>query len=182
MDTSRRSLWVPSWWRLSLACLFCALLWLTVPRTSSAQIVLKPTLQSIEANLSDLLHNCHLLQGELAKQKLSISSLEQISSGLRAQLVSLEQQLTESQASEALSTQELERSQELLAASQTALNQLSADFDNFKAVRDSDVISLQHDRNTAEAKASIARTWAWIGWAAVAVLGGYAGGHALKLW
>ena len=47
----------------------------------------------------------------------------------------------------------------MLNASRDSLSQLSLNFENYKSLRDKDVLQLQSERNKAEAQLAIERGW-----------------------
>jgi len=171
-----RSSWERGWWAL----LLCGLLCLILPRTSYGQTLPMPSPQSIEQNLLNILQTCRQLeltltkQGQLsAEQTTLLQQARKQSLDSANQIATLQGQLDSSQASVKDSQSEMSKLSSLLAASQLSLNQLSTDFEAFKAQRDKDVLQLQSERNKAEARASLNGTLAKIGYSALAIFAGY---------
>jgi chromosome segregation ATPase len=139
-----------------------------------------PSPQSIEQNLLNILQTCRQLeltltkQGQLsAEQTTLLQQARKQSLDSANQIATLQGQLDSSQASVKDSQSEMSKLSSLLAASQLSLNQLSTDFEAFKAQRDKDVLQLQSERNKAEARASLNGTLAKIGYSALAIFAGY---------
>jgi hypothetical protein len=186
----------PSWWRLSAACCFCALLWLVMPQIARGQELKPPPTSGSSGQIESLIALSTMQMQRLLERQQQVQKLQDAltraseeargsSDDLKVSRVEsmlLRQELASARELQAQSQTELQVTLKSLAESKTAFSSLRQASATYRQEAQDQIAEIARERNMEKARADAAVGWAIAGWISAAIAAGLAGAHLLGAW